>query len=186
MKKNILNGLVLASALCFAPWACQQPFGVGPQPPSTTPTPTAITTPVCGFTLISLGTKAVSASLPSVIQNTAEWQAFCGISSGMISLTPTPTVVPTPPVNFDSQMLILYTTYVCPLYSLQVTQVCEGPSQITVTANNVESCILCNVAADFDYVSALVVPQSNLPVVWATTTVPCPGLSSQLTPTPTP
>ncbi|HEV2355503.1 MAG TPA: hypothetical protein VGR89_14740 [Puia sp.] len=181
MKKT--GAVLVFLTLSLAPWACQQPITLGPQTPFQTPTPTAITTPVCGFTLISLGNRALNAG-PSVIRSLADWQTFCSYPTGTIPLTPNPTpVIPAPPVDFSSQMLIVYVTPVCPWTTLQVTNVCEGPFQITVSANNVHACFNCNMGATWGSFSGIVVPQSGLPVTWVLTQVPC---QMGVTPTATP
>jgi hypothetical protein len=181
MKKNTL--IVLFLVLCFAPWACQQPIAMSPAVPPVVPTATPDTTPVCGFSVVSLGTSSLSAG-PSIIRSLADWQTFCSYGTGTIPLGPTPTPTPPPPpVDFSSQMLILMVSPVCASSTLQVTSVCEGPSTITVTANNVQACAICNMAANWGYFSALAVPQSSLPVTWVLTQVPCQWAA---TPTPTP
>jgi len=173
MKKYLMGSLFII--LILAPWACRRPFPVGPTFPGTvsTPTPTTITTPVCGFTTYNLGTIALNAS-PTVIRSSADWQAFNSYPTGLIFPTPVMTpVIPAPPVDFATQMLIVMISPVCPTSSLVVTNVCEGPSQITVSATNTQACFICNLGTSWGYASALAVPQSNLPIVWNITQLPC-------------
>ena len=84
-------------------------------------------------------------------------------------------------------MLIVTFVYVCPTSTLTVTNICEGPTQITVSADNVQVCPNCYMATTWGYATAYAVPQSSLPVVWNLTQVPCSwGSYSSPTPTPTP
>ncbi|HJT24470.1 MAG TPA: hypothetical protein VJ873_07820 [bacterium] len=185
MKK--FGVLFLFAILALAPWACQQPIILSPTVPSLTPTPTVNLTPVCGFTTISLGEKT-GLGAPSVIRTLSDWNTFFSLPGPILYLaTPTVTpVVPTPPVDFSTQMLIVYSNaIICPNSILQVNDVCEGPSQIIVSANNVWVCPVCFAASPYRNFSALAVPQSNLPIVWNVTQVPC-QLIYPPTPTPTP
>lgn len=191
MKKiqGLFFTLILVS-FALAPLACNKPYTLGPftPPPTSTPTLTATPnlTPVCGFTLIGLGPKVIDYPGPMVIRNSSDWNTFCSYSTGIVYISGTPTPTPTPPVDFTKQMLILYMTVVCPTSTLQVTNVCEGPTQVTVSANNLLACVFCNSASSSGNMEALVVPQSSLPVVWNYTTVPCSWSYSTPTPSPTP
>jgi hypothetical protein len=157
--------------------------------PAPTITPTINMTPVCGFTEISLGMHAVNAG-PRVIRNLTDWQTFCSYGLGNIITStpmPTPTSYPTPPVDFSNQMLILYEQAVCSFATLEFNSVCEGPTQITVTANMVDACFTCNATGSWGNFTALVVPQSGLSVVNNFTEIPCsPSYWYTATPTPTP
>jgi hypothetical protein len=183
MKKILIGSLFIV--LCLAPLACIQHFPVGPAPnlpPTSTPTPNL--TPVCGFTTYSLGTIALDAS-PNVIRSVTDWQTFNSYPTGMLSLTPTVTpVIPAPPVNFATQMLIVMIVPVCASSNLTVTNVCEGPNQITISANNVQACAICNVGASWGFAAGIAVPQSSLPIVWNINQIPC--VMGVDTPTPTP
>jgi hypothetical protein len=177
MKKYLLKSCLLV-VLALAPWACNRPFPISnpisPFPIMTpTPSPAVITTPVCGFTTYNLGTISLQAG-PTVIRSLADWQTFNSYPTGIIYPTPgTTPVIPPPPVNFTTQMLIVLITPVCATSSLVVNNICEGPNQITISATNTQGCVFCNVAATWGYASALAVPQCGLPIVWNTTQLPC-------------
>lgn len=156
--------------------------------PAPTITPTINLTPVCGFTQISLGMHALNAG-PSVIRSLADWNTFCSYGSGTLTLTPvpTPTSYPAPPVDFSSQMLILFERAMCDFSTYDFISVCEGPTQITVTGNIIDACFTCNAGSSWANYTALVVPQSSLPVVDNFTNIPCsPSYWYTATPTPTP
>jgi hypothetical protein len=192
MKKALIFTLFLISFV-ITPWACTKNYPL--LPPSNpgsnatpTGTPTLNTTPVCGYTLYSLGTVSIQAG-PSLIRSQADWLTFWSNGTGQIAFyippapSPTPMPPPAPPVDFSKQMLIMMIAPVCPSSSLQITNVCEGPTQVTVFANNVAACVMCNMSASWGYAAAIAVPQSNLPVVWNTTNIGC--TPTYFTPTPT-
>jgi hypothetical protein len=186
MKKQTAHAFLILLFLTSLPLACKRPWPVMPNPgPAPTITPTINMTPVCGFTQISLGTHSLKAG-PSVIRSLADWQTFCSYGMGTLTLTPvpTPTSFPAPPVDFSTQMMIVYVTTICPTFTYAFTSVCEGPTQITVTGNYVDACLFCNVGASWGTFTALVVPQSSLPVVNDFTSIPCYWYAA--TPTPTP
>ncbi len=184
MKKQTAYAFLILLFLVSLPLACKRPLPVMPNPaPTPTITPTVDMTPVCGFTQISLGIHALNAG-PRVIRNLTDWQTFCSYGLGSIipsTPVPTPTSYPTPPVDFSTQMMILYEKADCSDSHLDIISVCEGPTQITVTGNNVAGCIFCGAITSSGTFTALVVPQSGLPVVNNFAEIPCPWLA---TPTP--
>ncbi len=193
------NLLILTSfiVLTLSPWACNRQYPLAPAPnltPTFSPTftatatasPTPNLTPVCGFTIYNLGTVQLTGTLlptgtpitlsssttisgtptqvsfiPStkVIQNLASWQLFSSAA---------------PPVDFASQMLIVFfSPGVCPTSVLSVTNVCEGPTQINISATNTQVCPVCFASVDYVFATGIAVSQSNLPIVWNITQVPC-------------
>ena len=189
MKKLLVCSLFMI--LCLAPWACTKEYPLAPAPvftptptstftalptktltPTSTPIVTATSTPVCGFT--NLGPVGFTWSEgPMVITTLAEWQSNIEAYAGT-----------TPPVDFTTQMVIVTVlTEPCPTSGLSITNVCEGPNQITISANNVAICNICNyetTTPQRSEASAVAVPLSNLPVVWNITNVSC----GQETPVP--
>jgi len=188
VNKNYISILCLL-VLSLAPWACKPypilPIGPFPVPtfPSTptptatpivlTPTPTPNLTPVCGYSVVPLGPVFGGAN-PLVIRNLTDWQNFKGYTtSSSFTPVPTPAGVPTPPVDFSKQMMIVTLQTTCPTYYQFITSICEGPTQITVSANNDQLCAICNVASYYSLATGYVIPQSSLPVTWAITNYPC-------------
>lgn len=75
---------------------------------------------------------------------------------------PTP---PAPPVDFNTQMILVFLTENDCFENLSLTSVCEGLTQVTVDLTlTIYSPNICYAIA-YGCVG-VAVPQSNLPVVW--------------------
>lgn len=197
MKKVLwmaLGGLTL-----WLPLACNQKFPLIPS--SGTPVPTATFTstftPVCYFS----GSGMAGAALPGganlgsaaqtnpaggapfvIIRSQADWDALYGSS------TP-----PAPPVSFSADMLIIVSNAVCcPSETTSIAQVCEGSSGVSITVSEISPSAQCYVVCPGSILSAVAVPNSNLPVTWSVSTNPFPISVLNVTPvalnlsTPTP
>lgn len=119
----------------------------------------------------------------TVLRSLADWQAY-------YETWDSPSNVPAPPVDFTSQMLIVYGVNTsCDMTVYSVSSVCEGPDQVTISVTVTDSitCYECYAISHTYLPLAVAVPQSNLPVVMDTTFVwPCgPPGSATATPTPT-
>lgn len=92
-----------------------------------------------------------------VVRSIADWQALYGSGS-----------LPPASVDFSSQMILLYVTENCPCQVLGFTNVCETSTEVDVTVANYTICNLaCPPLSQVGYRDvAVVVPISNLPVVW--------------------
>ena len=103
-----------------------------------------------------------------VIQNTIQWNDFNQSGGFFFFATPTPMPTPLPPVDFSSQMIITAgDPQHCDLTSSTITNVCEGPTNVTiyVTSSTCISCFSCGLASSYTNInSAEAVSQSNLPV----------------------
>jgi hypothetical protein len=188
MKKISLLLVMAMTFLTAGFWGCGRTPLPTP-PPAPTATPTATTAPICSSTIIILPIGAsgvagvVGLSNYAVIRNLTEWQALYSRPFGTSPATPIP--IPTPPVNFATQMLVFVANAsLCPLSTWSITDVCESSTQVTVSLNDNQPCVFCSATDGIDNLSAVAVPQSNLPVVWNITTIPCSFGSP--TPTATP
>lgn len=166
MKKYLaLAGFVLFGLF---PLACRSPLPIGPtlfSTPTTTPisTPTPVTTSVCGFTNVSVpypcSSAIAAAGSPSnrgtyyfVIRSSADWQAYCGSS------TP-----PAPPVDLNSQMLlIIASAWFCGQHST-FGSVCETGRDVVATINP-PGIVYCNYVVAGTV--AVAVNNTSLPVDW--------------------
>lgn len=157
----MLSGLVLGTGCVQKPILAPLP----PPPPVPTPIPTPTPGPVCGFTY--LGDIGCMKNGLTVIKSLADWNAYqalatCGTSvAGALS-----------GFDFSTQMVINYDHYNCSegyvSCGVSITNVCFYPDRIEVSVtqtcgdliqlNPSLSLVVCNG-------SAVVVPQSNLPVV---------------------
>lgn len=164
MKKYlVLFCFILFGAL---PLACHSPFPISPAPvptPAPFSTPTSVTTPVCGYTNVSVpypSPSAVAAALyPSnpgahyfVVRDAADWQAYCGSS------TP-----PAPPVDLGSQMLLIVASgWICGLHP-SFASVCETGSNVVATVNppGIPACYYV-----INGTVAVAVNNTSLPVTW--------------------
>lgn len=170
----------LFTALCLSAFGCHGVYRLPsdpslPTPPTATATPNL--TPVCGVTPITMPllTYKFADSGIQVIQNAAQWYSF-DVPGGIVFYpTPVPTPAPPPPpVDFNNQMIVTAgEPQPCNNTVLTITNVCEGPNFVTVyvTSSTCTSCPMCNVAADYCLVTAVAVPQCNLPVSVVTTYV---------------
>lgn len=172
---------------------CRSVFAPAPAPAPIlipTATPTVNLTPVCGMTPVSIPAPyamAWPASGVTVIRDLATWNSYFTYVNGTnphlpIYLPPaaTPTPVPPPPlpVNFSNQMVVLENLMeTCNNIgeTVTITNVCVGPTQVTVNvADSVcTTCPFCNNDSATQVItSAVAVPQSSLPVtvVYTTTT----------------
>ena len=178
MKNKVL--LVLLVLGTMGPWACQGgsvsmsplPLPAGPSLPQATPTPTVNLNPVCGSTPVAMpsGIYSLLDSGVQVIHDSPEWNQYASSPLAVViypTPQPTPTPIPTP-VDFTQQMLVVAAIpQPCYNTTLTITDVCEGPSQVTVyvDSSSCASCPMCNMASRWAMItSAVAVPQSSLPV----------------------
>jgi hypothetical protein len=184
MNKYLAALLVIFLGL--APLACKRPMPLGPNPagtPTPTPTVTATSTPICvgsapssspttvvsgGITLITQPTFSVSTlvSAPGntfVIHNLTEWQAFFGSAN------------PPSGIDFNTQMIVggvfQRTCSTCPIGGDSLVSVCEDSTQVTAVISRPTLSAVCYIV-EASVTQMLVVPQSNLPVVWLVYTSP--------------
>ncbi len=139
--------------------------------PVLTATPVPSLAPGCGMTpvIMPLALLPLADSGIHVIQNMVQWDQFCQPGGNLVYFTPVPTPTPPPaPVNFANQMIISAgDPQPCDLTTTTITDVCVGPSQVTVyvTSQTCNTCLQCNLASSYTNLSSMVaVPQSNLPV----------------------
>jgi len=183
VKKILITSLFLV--LGFATWACNRhtplvPAGMTiPTPtPTTTSIPiltatlTATSTTACVYytsTAVPFGTPVVfvpSTPIPTpapfmpvspyefVIYNLADWQAIYG------------TAPPPSNVNFATQMIVgARVSKQCGI-GPDLSSVCESSTQVSVLISNPSplTSYTCYVITEVD--ESIIVPQSNLPVVW--------------------
>jgi len=178
MKRNSAKKMaLLALAVGTSAWvllgcnASNKITPAGPSAPLALGTPTPNLTPVCGMTPVTLtgGMYALSNAGIHVLHNAAEYDAFVAATSlNFISLTPVPTATPAaPPVDFSQQMIVTAgMPQPCDNTTLTLTNVCVGPTQVTINAtyDTCGTCPQCNVASMYASVYAVAVPQSSLPV----------------------
>jgi hypothetical protein len=137
------------------------PYGVvvlaGTQTPQPSPTP---------FT----GVVPTNLTSNFVIRNQADWVAYVAASD-------MPGLVEPLPFNPNTQMLLVigYAGAMCSLTS-SFNQVCYGTDQVTVYTTSTALCCGNPPAYPFNrgYSLCIVVPRSDLPVVWNNTYVPLP------------
>jgi hypothetical protein len=187
-------------------WACSRlpvtPSGMTTSTPTptlnatSTPTPTVTITPDCYD-----GTSLPGLSLPSganlglfnqtnplggapftIIRSQSDWDTLYGSS------TP-----PAPPVNFNADMIIIVSNAVCcPSVNTAIALVCESASGVSITVSEISPTNQCYTVCPGSILSAVTVPNSNLPVTWTVTTNPffllnlTPVILSVPTPTATP
>jgi len=186
MKSLLAIFFILLMALM--PLACTKGVSIPATPlaSGSTPTPTTTisTTVVCGFSPVTLPGNVVSIAKPNptIIHNLTEWNAYY---TGFTGIYGTPVPIPTAPIDFSTQMLLIGWTPVCPAENVNLVSLCEGPSQITANFTVQEPCFLCYATASFAYPWAVAIPQSSLPLAVNYTTIPPCVLPPGLTPTPT-
>ncbi len=131
--------------------------------PTGTASPTATATPITG--VIPANTTG-----NFVIRNQADWNAYVATSTQ-------PALVEPLPFNPNTQMLLVigYAGAMCSQNS-SFDQVCYGAGQITVSTTSTALCCGNPPAYPFNqaYSLCIVVPRSDLPVVWNNTYVPLP------------
>jgi hypothetical protein len=120
-------------------------------------TPTPISTPPPGMTPTPFPppvfTPGVFTGSTRVLKTLADWQALYGSAL--------------PPVDFNSRMIIQALLNHAFLPTMNITDVCEGSSQVTVSLtrhvvpHGYATCFAIMMAWD-----SVAVPQSNLPVVF--------------------
>ncbi|HXL72667.1 MAG TPA: hypothetical protein VN963_03495 [bacterium] len=173
--KKILISFSLLVVLGLVTCSCNRqiplvPAGMTTPTPTATSTPAITSTPVCVYgTSTAVGQYgtpvtfigAIPTPTPApytgsgtyVIQNLTEWQTVFG------------TTPPPANVNFATQMIVGgYMNKICNV-GPDLLSVCEGSTQIMVMVSNpIYPIVMCN--TDTTVNEWLVVPQSNLPVVW--------------------
>jgi hypothetical protein len=141
-------------------------------------TPVQVISPA--VTPVSLGSGMTMISVPPVLRNLSDWQAFYGAWVGSTS-------IPAPTVDFSTQMVIIYgANSICSGTSYTVNSACPTNGQIVVSITATTSCITCQAINDVWTPLAVVVPQSNLPVILESDNIYLCGLNAFPTPTATP
>ncbi len=191
--------MALAGITLLLPIACNKTYTLGPSsaPPVSTATVTSTITPFCYFG----GGGMLGVSLPGganlgsvhqtnpvggapfvIIRSQADWDALYGSS------TP-----PAAPVTFGEDMLIIVSNAVCcPSETTGIAQVCESSSGVSITVSEIVPPYQCFEVCYGANLSAVAVPNSNLPVTWTVTNNPfqfvnlTPIVISLSTPTPSP
>jgi hypothetical protein len=100
----------------------------------------------------------VDGPLEFVVRSVADWQALYGPGSS-----------PPSSVNFSTQMILIYMAEECTCSYPFFQSVCETGTEVDVTLSVVSNCwsIYCYPVSQYGYGAiAVVVPLSNLPVVW--------------------
>jgi hypothetical protein len=119
------------------------------------------------FALLPMELFALADAGIHVIQSQTDWNSF--IQPAGLYFGGTPTATPQPaPVDFTTQMVITAGEPApCNNTSQTITNVCVGPTQVTVyvTQDTCVTCPQCNMASMYCSIdSAVVVPKSDLPV----------------------
>jgi hypothetical protein len=195
VKKFLTASLFVLLAL--APWACDKYYPAGPLP-SPTPTPSAgvtltpTNTPSCGLTVVTLplyiafppipqptqvviatvvptvtpGVWAYPTPTPDtvtthvpfdgyVIQNLTQWQTYFGTAA--------------PPVNFSTQMILVYVASLgCP-GGQTITNACVTSTEIDLSVTIIPA-VPCNWVGTT--LGAIALPQSSLPIYSTLVTYP--------------
>jgi hypothetical protein len=115
-----------------------------------------------------------------IIRNQADWDALYGSS------TP-----PAAPVSFSTDMIIIVSNAICcPTETTSIAMVCEGLTGVNITVNEIAPSVQCYMVCIGTVLSAVAVPNSNLPVTWTVNTTGIPIFNSTpiafFTSTPTP
>jgi hypothetical protein len=197
MKNTLV--IILLAFLGFLPLACNRFLPVGPAPVPLEPTPTPFATPICGFTQVP-SFPLTPAPAATVVEVWAPPFATASMTPIVFSASGTPQAVtpvvypipfngPTtvlrtlsqfqsffgnwvPPVDFDTQMVLIGDLPEGCSISDYITGVCEGPNQVTVDLTE-ELAATTGPQCFHEGISMvpIAIQKSDLPIVWQITEV---------------
>lgn len=169
IKKIIIIGSF--SFLLIGFWGCSRSSGPTMVNQVSLPTPTA--TPLCGFKILSLTTLQYSTPTskptvsPTVLATPID---FSGMTNVITSLAQWQTLYgsTTPPVDFNTQMILVAGLQGGCCKSESISEVCEDSSQVTVSIARINLMAQdCNMSESLD--AAVVIPKTAAPIRWKIT-----------------